>query len=956
MLENKEFDSVKSTIVCKSYTSLNKFLNFSSQPISNLTNLLTLIHLNIRSIRTNFDEILVLLNCLSHNLDFIILSEIWINDFEVSMYNIDNYNCFAQCRSENKSGGIITYVNKKLDFMKISDVKLLSCEIVILYSKTFDLCLIALYRSHSYSIEFFNSELNLVLSHLNYKNIILVGDINIDISLNNINISSYLDQLAFYGFDSYVNIPTRVTRETSSCIDHIFFKSKCNFSLNTAIFHTDITDHFPIFSSINCSNNNIQTSKKCITTTNYNLLEKFMTNIKLEFNGDVNFNYNLFTSKIQSLVKQSTRVKFINSKNMSKKWINSEILQSIKNKEKLYIKHKKYPFDLTIKHLYKNAVKLVKSKIKAAKKFYYQREFQKCENNSHKQWKFINGIIGKNKKSFITPNNVNDSDAVNKFNDHFINCAVSDFTPIEFSSGFIKSYINSFFLNDTNIIELNSVVNSVSDNKSVGIDDITPRIYKLLIKIRPELIINIINQSFHSGIFPDQLKTAIVIPIFKAGDVNSLSNYRPISILPIFSKIIETIMKNKLIKFLESTNFFANNQFGFRKGFGTENALIEFTNNIYSNINKSLKTVAVFLDLSKAFDSVNHNILLHKLFNAGIRGKQLEWFRSYLNFRSQVVKIKNTFSNIGFIKKGVPQGSILGPILFTIFINDFCKLKMHGKIITYADDTVLLYSANDFDNLCDFVNADLKTVNKWLRNNDLKLNINKTKYMNFSLTQNNNVDLNLKFHDHNCVNFNCNCPKLEKVDSIKYLGIYVDQNLKWNNHVNFIVNKLRRNLYIFYYLKNHVDFDFFFNLYYSWVQSVLQYGVICWGGDYNCNILPVINIQNKFFRLLNFKDTDKTILPVKKLFLYRMLQYIFKNKNDFKERNTIYEFRKNHNLEIPQTKKQILQNSFLFLGPHEFNKLPNEVKCEKSFYLFKKFLRTYISNLSNVNNHLKTIK
>lgn len=344
--------------------------------------------------------------------------------------------------------------------------------------------------------------------------------------------------------------------------------------------------------------------------------------------------------------------------------------------------------------------------------------------------------------------------------------------------------------------------------------------------------------------------------------------------MPIFSKVIEKIMCDRLTSFLDVNDIIAHNQYGFKKGFSTEHALIDFSTTIYESINSNFKTVAIFLDIKKAFDSVNHKILLHKLEIIGIRGTQFEWFRSYLDNRKQCVKIQNKVSDFNLVHTGVPQGSILGSILFSIFINDLCKLDTTGKIITYADDTVIIYSAANYDSLQNDINADLLKIGDWFNVNDLILNSNKTKYINFTLRNNDNVDLNLIYHSLCTNNLNCNCPLIQKVNTFKYLGLHIDQNLKWKSHVQYLRSKLRIHMHTFYYLRKYVDQKFLKTLYFAWVQSILQYGIVVWGGDYFSNLLPLYKVHNRFLKLLKPTVLDR-ILPLLHLYIFRLNLYVF---------------------------------------------------------------------------------
>ena len=693
LIENESHTeiTIKNLDQINSFCSLPGFENFKN-------NILNLIHINIRSLRANFNEFKSLLFCYIKNVQIIILSEIWVSEHEVNLYSIDGYNMFNCCRNFNRSGGVIVYVRENFDFETKLQWNMLSAEGIILFSEKFNLCLIALYRSHSYKIDFFNQELSNLLSNIKFKDCVLIGDMNINI-LDNSNLSNeYLNILSENGFLSMLNLPTRVTNLSETCIDHIFAKNSLKRQIGTARVIYELTDHYPILCNITVpkSNNLPDLIKQTNFKIDYKLLEQQIDKFELQ-NAvqDVNVFYNEIQTKLQSAINNSYVIKQ-NHRKGKNDWINDNILKLINDKQKFYKKTKKYPYNVNLRMKYKNIIAELKQKIKIAKETMYKVNFLNCQNDERKKWDFVNNIVGRNKNRKFPIIKVTDR-TVNDFNDFFVNCAVSNNSTSSIRSNVIANVEStSFFLYDVTEQEVGLVVNALNDRKSVGFDKISAVTLKLFFKYRPEIFVNLINMSFDHGVFPDNLKLAVVSPIYKAGDKNHLGNYRPISVLPFFSKVIETTMKNRLYQFLTKKNFFSENQFGFIKGKGTEDALLRFTTTIYKSLNDNFKTLAIFIDISKAFDSVNHDILLRKLYLAGVRGNQHDWFKSYLNERKQFVKLNNIESNRLIIKKGVPQGSILGPLLFIFFINNLCNLKLFGRIITYADDTVLIYSAKTY--------------------------------------------------------------------------------------------------------------------------------------------------------------------------------------------------------------------------------------------------------------------
>lgn len=369
------------------------------------------------------------------------------------------------------------------------------------------------------------------------------------------------------------------------------------------------------------------------------------------------------------------------------------------------------------------------------------------------------------------------------------------------------------------------------------------------------------------------------------------------------------------------------------------------------------------MDISKAFDNVNHSILIQKLNYAGIRGNILNWFVSYLHNKQQRVKINSNFSNYISLTKGVPQGSILGPLLFLIFINDFCKLKLFGSIVSYADDSVLLYSCSDLNTLKIQVEQDLVTISNWFSSNHLDLNLNKTKYMYFSL-KTPNFNFEPKYHSPNCtVLLNCPCYSLQSVNTIKYLGLHIDCNLKWKTHVNEISKKLRFVLYKFYYLKNKISKDFLTTLYYTWFYSIFNYGILVWGSDYKSNLHPIISLQNKCFKILNNFNTNNPplykslrLLPVRYNAFFRIILQLFKNKSLCKLKENISNRRPNIIFELPPIRKEVYRKHFLYIAPKLYNSLPLELQSINNYNHFKKVLFSFLIEIDDIDLYFHTYR
>ena len=344
-------------------------------------------------------------------------------------------------------------------------------------------------------------------------------------------------------------------------------------------------------------------------------------------------------------------------------------------------------------------------------------------------------------------------------------------------------------------ITVNEIVNTISslkNRKSTGADGLGAKLIFEAKEIFAPILQHIFNFSVTSGIFPHEMKIAKIIPIPKnKNDLTSIVNYRPISLLSIFSKVFETIMSNRIRKFLNKFNILYKFQFGFREKHSTTLALINSFDDIIRNLGNGDLVAGLFLDLSKAFDSLNHGILFDKLFNIGIRGIMLKWIKSYFSDRMQFTCVNQTESSYGEVKFGVPQGSVLGPLLFIVYINDIGSipgLKFLPKL--FADDANVFVHAKNFNELQIQSQNTLNLLTEWLLLNRLTINIKKTCYIIFTPHSSNIIpnDFTLKVD---------NSP-IDRVEQSKFLGVQVDSKLNWGLHIKELCIQLRRYVGIFF--------------------------------------------------------------------------------------------------------------------------------------------------------------
>uniref|UniRef100_A0A1B6KPU2 Reverse transcriptase domain-containing protein n=1 Tax=Graphocephala atropunctata TaxID=36148 RepID=A0A1B6KPU2_9HEMI len=428
----------------------------------------------------------------------------------------------------------------------------------------------------------------------------------------------------------------------------------------------------------------------------------------------------------------------------------------------------------------------------------------------------------------------------------------------------LDSNPNSIYLSEITKKEIEIKINLLKIDKACGSDKIPIKLVKNLKYILSEPLAYIFNLSIQTGIFPDRLKLATITPIYKnEGSLSDPSNFRPISLLPIIGKIFEKCLYERLYSFLEKYNLLSRKQFGFRNNKNTEEAI----NLVVDSIDDS--TLITFLDLKKAFDTVDFKILLYKLEQLGIRGKSLDLFASYLDNRFCNTKIGNKISNLEQITCGVPQGSCLGPLLFLIYINSITDLKLNGELVLFADDTALIVKGNK---LYEKTNEDLTKIQNWLHQNKLTLNLQKTEYIDFSKTDN---QLDIK-----------------KVNSYKYLGCIIDVDLSFKQHIEHIEKQIKKAPKALYVCK---DENFKKSVFSAFVMSFLNYSITTWG---NKNIKNLSKIQEKIITRFNIKN----IISLEQLYTYNRIKLVRKNKLDLSKLSALELETYNKTLNLSESK------------------------------------------------------
>ena len=411
----------------------------------------------------------------------------------------------------------------------------------------------------------------------------------------------------------------------------------------------------------------------------------------------------------------------------------------------------------------------------------------------------------------------------------------------------------TFSLYPTTPTEVRDYIKNLDIRKSVGPFSIPNRVLKEFHNLFSIPISQIFNMSLESGIFPQKMKIALVIPIFKRDDNQDCNNYRPISLLPNISKLFEKIMHTRLSNFLEDNKCLFSKQFGFRNKHSTAHALIDLTETIRKSLDDNEFACGVFLDLKKAFDTVNHKILLKKLEHYGVRGLAIKWFTSYLTGRKQYTSVNNASSQVKEIFYGVPQGSVLGPLLFLIYINDLNQAIKFSYIRHFADDTNILYRDKSLKKINQRINFDLKNIDEWLRANRIELNAKKTEIVLFRSPR--------KIVTRK-MNFRISGQKLQTKSSAKYLGLMIDEFLHWKTHYTILRTKLERSIGLLAKLIYFTSANLLRTVYYAIFDSYLRYGCQVWGQNKNAYTNEISKIQDKAIRVISFKSCNTHTGPL----------------------------------------------------------------------------------------------
>lgn len=931
-----------------------------------------IVHVNVRSLNAYKISLIEiwLQSVEGSNVKVLCITEHHRSSDELKLVSFTDFKLVSHCcRSRKQKGGSCIFIRRSMtctELSKVNDqsIKYLfeTCGIHIN-----DLYIVCIYRPNTiYRDDFlniFDALVKSLLGSTNNKKLIICGDFNINILEASRESLEFQNLLLGYNLKTNIREPTRITQSSSTCLDNIISNAKLK---NPKVIDLGISDHTLQYADLpikihetpslfykfvrDLREENLQCLKEDLMTTSWE---------RVCVGSNTNESFDRFHDILVSSFNKHVPLKRIRgdrSNRFSRGWITKGIKKSCTTKRELFVTARETNDELVLDY-YKAYCRVLQRVIRHAKKAFNAQQIVNAPDKVRCTWKLINetvkGRSPKTNESFVGLRDgatiaKTNLEATNIFNNFFCKTSLKSTT----SPVLPSFHPHSLFVSPVDNSDLTKVIKNLKAKDSSGSDDISTKVIKKISSAILDPLVIMINNSIIEGSFPNRLKKAIVKPIYKKGEHLDTNNYRPISLLPTISKIFEKVMETKLRSFLSSNSVLTKEQYGFQEGLSTVDAIFDMNEYVAQAIDDGDHVLAVLLDLSKAFDSVDHAILLEVLNRYGIRGKTNDWFKSYLENRAQIVRIsavnptnntiEDTESDSVNIKQGIPQGSILGPLLFILYVNHLPQL-LRKKVVMFADDVSVFFRFNkktDLD-ISTVVTQHLESIIHFFTSLNLQCNTNKTKVMYFR-------NCNAIISNGLTIAPNGGSP-MELVEDAKFLGLCIDSFLNWKKHVEHLESRLSS---FGYALKNLIHISTqraALQAYFAFFQSNVIYGIAIWGGSVDAE--RIFKLQKRCVRIvgkLRFRTDScrSTFVALKiptlaALYTMELCKLVRRYPEKFpvarnfvsKRLNSLYE--PQSQLQLPRAKTALLQRTARYNAAKIYNKLPADLKAlpDKKFQI-----------------------
>lgn len=923
------------------------------------------LYINMRSIINKWNDFESNLQRMKIKPDIIVIAETWLRQHESCFYNLNDYHAFHCTRPSTTRGGGTSIFVRNIPKMQAScaeNIHFNDCTILVIKLHRMNLHIIGVYRPDQTSIALFNNEYGRLLGK--YKRTICVGDFNLNIRNEmEANVSSYVDTTVGNGFVLLNSTDVMAGTRGSSIIDHVS-TDMINTRYILALTDFSLSDH-----------------KKIILTIKHNAIMHRPDTHKMEVVDYGSLDQSLLWNFVESaesldelsqdlerLINENRKTVTKTSKRADKPWLTTVILRLIEMREFYFGYHRRFPTNIHLRDLYQQYKRLAKSALKNAKKEYFDVKFSDSVSCPRKLWSSINELmynrvaVRQPTCTTINHNNIlvsEPQDVCDVFNNYFIQTSHDLYSPDEIN----ERYLNSLHIPANTIVRLQNAteedvaraIDSLKSGAATGIDGISAKMLKRYKGRLVTPITNCINKSIQEGVYPESLKCASIAPILKSGDPLLCANYRPISVLCSLNMVYEEILRKWINDLFAANNTIHPHQYGFIKNSNTETAILHLTQFLGKAIQDGFYTAVLFLDLKKAFDSVDHRIIMRKLQKMGLAANELSLISTYLGNRRQLVKMgayRSTLRNA--ISIAVPQGSKLGPILFNFSINDIHDLELNGEIQQFADDTLVKYKATSLDELQRAMAHDIDMLRTFLEDNHLYINTAKTKYMFFSKSERGAKHIN-----ESSINLQWAGQHIERVRSMKYLGIIIDDKLCWDKQISKIRAEITPYVFALRKMRPFITAKTAGLIYNAYIVSKLVYVSPAWRTATQYNLQKLRVLQHSALKSIHRVPWltpshllfTPQFLSIDNMFRHRLLMYIHKvRSNEIRHSFHLQSAADVHDHDTRNKDKYVVgrrggraeEANVLLHGLALYNQLPPALKNLPT-ESFKKLLRVHLS-------------